>query len=192
VRTVGSVVRTLIASLFVSLDGVVEAPQEWNPPYFDEEMGAEVGKTMMSADAFLLGRRTYQEWSAFWPAQSPEENPMAGFINSAAKYVVSTTLKSADWTNSTVIDGDVATEVPKLKQQPGKDIIVSGSGTLVRSLLAEGLVDELRLLLHPVVVGSGQRLFDETDERRGLELVDSHALGTGVVSLAYRPIRESA
>ena len=183
--------RRIIASLFVSLDGVVEAPQEWNPPYFDEEMGTEVGKAMMSADAFLLGRRTYQEWAAFWPAQSPEENPMAGFINNAAKYVVSTTLESADWTNSTVIDGDVGTEVPKLKQQAGQDIIVSGSATLARSLLREGLVDELRLLLHPVVVGRGQRLFDEAGDRKGLELIDSHALGTGVVSLAYRPIRES-
>lgn len=183
--------RRIIASLFVSLDGVVEAPQEWNPPYFDEEMGTEVGKAMMSADAFLLGRRTYQEWAAFWPSQDPEENPMAAFINDAAKYVVSTTLESADWTNSTVIDGDVGTEVSTLKQQAGKDIIVSGSATLVRSLLAEGLVDELRLLLHPVVVGNGKRLFDEAGDRKGLELIDSRALGTGVVSLAYRPIRES-
>jgi dihydrofolate reductase len=177
--------RRLVVSEFLTLDGIAEAPQEWNPPYFNDEMGAELGQAMASADAFLLGRVTYEEWAAFWPSQSADENPMAGFINNATKYVVSTSLSRADWANSRLIKGDLAAEVAKLKAEDGKDIIVSGSITLVRSLLAEKLVDRLQLLVHPIIVRKGRQLFDDPVEQTTLALVESNALSTGVVSLTY-------
>jgi dihydrofolate reductase len=179
--------RKLIAALFLTLDGVSEAPQDWNSPYFNDEMGAEIGQSMASADALLLGRRTYEEWASYWPHQSTEGDPFAAFINNTPKYVASTTLKQLDWDGSYLLGDDVAGEVSKLKQEPGKDIIVNGSATLVRSLLADGLIDELRLMIHPVVVGTGARLFENGVPKAALELVDSRAFATGVVSVAYRP-----
>jgi dihydrofolate reductase len=165
--------RKLTASFFVSLDGVVEAPQEWHFPYMNDEMGAVIGAAIQSSDAFLLGRRTYDEWAAYWPHQSVVDNPMAAAINGAPKFVVSRSLDSVTWENSTLLDGNLVGEVTKLKAQRGKDISVSGSATLVRSLLSEGLLDELRLMVHPVVVGTGARLFDEAGGHTALELVDS-------------------
>jgi dihydrofolate reductase len=182
--------RKLAASLFVSLDGVMEAPETWHFPYFNDEMGAAIGEALSSADAFLLGRRTYEEWAAYWPNQTPDENPMAELINGMPKYVVSTTLGEASWHNSTVIGADFAGAVPKLKEEPGNDISVSGSATLVRSLLGEGLLDELRLMVHPVVLGTGRRLFDNGIARAPLELVDSETFTTGVLNLTYRPASE--
>lgn len=179
--------RKLIAALFVSLDGVAEAPEKWNPPYFTDEMGAVIGQAMASSDALLMGRRTYEEWASYWPHQSPEGNPIAAFMNNTPKYVASTTLDRVDWEGSTLLGEDVAAEVAKLKQDPGKDIIVNGSATLVRSLLAEGLVDELQLMIHPIVLGSGGRLFDGGTPKAELELVDTKAFSTGVVSVTYRP-----
>jgi dihydrofolate reductase len=187
IRPKGSVMRKVIASLFVSLDGVVEKPERWHFPYFNEEMGAAIGQAMSSTDAFLLGRRTYEEWAAFWPSQSPEENPMAAAINGLPKFVASTTLNEVTWENSTLLGDDVAGEVEKLKRQPGKDIVVSGSATLVRSLLQEGVLDELRLMIHPVVVGSGGRLFEDGEVHAALDLVGSETFSTGVLNLTYRP-----
>jgi dihydrofolate reductase len=184
--------RKVIASLFVSLDGVMEKPETWHFPYFNEEMGATIGQAMSSADAFLLGRRTYEEWAAYWPSQSPEENPMAAAINGMPKYVASTTLDDVTWQNSSLLEGDVAAEVEKLKEQPGKDIVVSGSATLVRSLLREGVLDELRLMVHPVVVGSGRRLFENGEVHAALELVSSESFNTGVLNLTYRPAGNGA
>src|SRR5215213_7364718 len=176
------------ASEFVSLDGVMESPDKWHFPYFDEEMGQEIGAAMGQTDAMLLGRVNYQEWADFWPQQDPEENPAAVHMNGVRKYVVSTTLKEPlGWNNSTLIGGNVAEEIDKLKRQPGKDIGISGSGTLVRSLLQKNLLDELRLMVHPIVVGSGRRLFEEGGDRKELELVDSKTFSTGVVYLTYRP-----
>jgi dihydrofolate reductase len=177
----------VVASLFLSLDGVMEKPQEWNSPYFNEEMGAVIGEAMSTTGAFLLGRRTYEEWAAFWPHQSSDELPMAETINSLPKYVASTTLDEVTWQNSILLDGDVAVEVAKLKQQPGRDIAVNGSATLVRSLLREGLLDELRLMVHPVVLGSGRRLFEDGTDKVALELVASETFRTGVLNLTYRP-----
>ncbi len=177
----------LIASFFVSVDGVVEAPETWHFPYFNDEMGAVIGRSMASSDAFLLGRRTYDEWAAYWPTQDPAETPLAGAMNGTPKFVVSRSLERADWQNTTVLDGDATDAVRRLKQECDGDILVSGSATLVRSLLQEGLVDELRLLVHPVVVGAGARLFDERTPRQPLELVDSQAFTTGVLNLTYRP-----
>lgn len=197
--------RKIVAGLFISLDGVVEAPDAWHFPYFNEEMGEAVGSQMAESDAMLLGRQTYQEFAAFWPNQEETEMEPAGYMNNTPKYVVSTTLDSAaDWANSTLIKGDVVNEITKLKQRPGKNISVVGSGTLVRSLLRGGLLDELRLLVHPIVVGTGKRLFDSpsgaagrptpTDastradsERVPLKLINATTFGTGVLALTYGP-----
>lgn len=180
--------RKVTAAFFISLDGVVEAPQTWHFPYFDDEMGAAVGEAIAASDAFLLGRRTYEEWAAFWPTEAAAESPMAGVMNETPKYVVSTTLDSVEWQNSTLLQGDLAEAVAELKAKPGKNIGMSGSATLVRSLLELGLVDELRLLVHPLVVGSGATLFENGTAPVTLELVGSRAFSTGVVDLTYRPV----
>ena len=141
---------------------------------------------MTASDTMLVGRRTYEAFAAFWPHQ-PGGTPMVDYINSVPKYVVSTTLeKPLGWNNSTLIEGDVAEGVAELKQRPGKDITVLGSADLVNALLRDGLLDELRLMVHPIVLGSGKRLFEDGGDRKALELVDSRKFATGVVYLAYR------
>ena len=175
--------RKLIATFFVSLDGVVEAPQDWHFPYFNEEMGAAIGAAMGTADAMLCGRATYEEWAAYWPNS---DNEMAAYMNNTPKYVASTSLDEVEWQNSYLLEGEVATAVAELKQQPGKEIVMSGSATLARSLLREGLVDELRLMIHPVVVGAGARLFPNGDSH-ALTLLESMTFETGVVYAVYRP-----
>ncbi|MDQ4126803.1 MAG: dihydrofolate reductase family protein [Actinomycetota bacterium] len=178
--------RKVIASEFVSLDGVVGSPERWHLPYFDEEMGGVIGAAMAAADAMLIGRVTYEEWAAYWPSQG--EQDVAGYMNSTPKFVVSTTLEEPlAWQNSTLIRGDIAQEIARLKQKPGKDIAVLGSATLVRSLLQDDFLDEIRLMVHPVVVGSGERLFEEGGEQKALKLVDSKTFSTGVLYLTYRP-----
>ena len=180
--------RKVVAAEFLSLDGVMGSPDKWHFPYFNEEMGQAVGEGFAAADAMLMGRVNYEEWAAFWPGQDPEENPMAAQMNSMKKYVVSTTLEDPlGWQNSTLIGDNVADEIANLKHGEGGDIVVSGSGALVRSLLQYGLLDELKLMIHPVVVGGGKRLFGEGGERKELELVDSKTFATGVVYLTYRP-----
>src|SRR5918996_2295595 len=168
-RTKEVSMRKVIASEFVSLDGVMESPEQWHFPYFNDEMGEAIGAAMAQSDAMLMGRVLYEEWAAYWPQQDPEENPVAEQMNGVQKYVVSTTLEGPlEWQNSTLIRGDVAEEISELKRQPGKDIVISGSGALVRSLLRDGLIDELRLMVHPVLVGSGKRLFEEGEEQTAL------------------------
>jgi dihydrofolate reductase len=180
--------RKVVASELVSLDGVMEAPEKWHFPYFNDEMGEAIGAAMAEADVMLFGRVTYEEFAAFWPSQSGEDQEFADYMNNTPKYVVSTTLEEPlEWNNSTLINGDVAEEIATLKQQPGKDISISGSGALVRSLLAEDLLDELRLMVHPIVVGSGKRLFGEGSDQKALRLVDSKTFGTGVLYLTYQP-----
>lgn len=182
--------RKIVAGLFVSLDGVAEAPDRWVFPYFTEDVGAVVSRGMERADAVLLGRRTYQEWAEYWPGKTAEDDEFAPFINSIPKFVVSGTLRSVEWEGSSLIAGESFREgVSRLKQQPGKDILVSGSITLVGSLLRAGLLDELSLLVFPVVVGSGKRLFEGPDQVP-LELVESTAFDNGVLSLAYEPADE--
>lgn len=176
--------RKLWAGLFMSLDGVVESPDRWVFPYFNEEVGQAVGAGSEAADAMLLGRRTYEEWAGYWPGKTAEDDPYAPFINDVHKYVVSTTLTTLEWEPSTLISGDVAERVGELKEQPGREIGVSGSIALIGSLLTIGLLDELRLLVFPVVVGSGKRLF-EGDEQVPLRLADSNTFQTGVLSLTY-------
>lgn len=174
----------IAASLFMTLDGVVGEPERWQAPYFNDEMGATLGRAMATSEGFLLGRVTYEEWAGFWPNQG-DENPMAEAMNRARKYVVSTTLKSVDWENSTLLEGEVPQAVASLKENVGTDLQISGSTTLVRSLLEAGLLDELRLMIHPVVVASGRRLFEEGDSYR-LQLTESTAFSTGVLATTYR------
>lgn len=180
--------RKIVAGEFVSLDGVMEAPDQWHFPYWSDEMGEVVGEQMADTDAMLMGRVTYQEFASFWPNQNEDEVEGAAHMNNTPKYVVSTTLDNTDeWQNSTLISGNVAEEIQKLKDQPGGDISVTGSATLVQSLLRDGLLDELRLLVHPIVVGHGKRLFGDSVDKLGLELVDSRTFSTGVLYLTYRP-----
>ncbi|MGV9308490.1 dihydrofolate reductase family protein [Nonomuraea sp. NPDC003727] len=177
--------RKIVASFFISLDGVVESPDKWHFPYFNDEMGAAIGAQMSESDALLVGRVNYQEWAAYWPTKAGEGEPFADFINGVRKYVVSTTLDSADWNNSTLIPGDSFVErLTELKREPGGTIAMSGSPTLVRSLLEHGLLDELNLMVHPIVVGSGQRLFDGSGQIP-LALTSSTTFTTGVLSLTY-------
>ena len=178
--------RKVIASEFISLDGVVGSPDRWQLPYFSDEMGEAIGAAMAASDAMLLGRVTYQEFGSYFPGVSSEDQPFADHMNHTPKFVVSTTLEKAEWNNSALIKQNVAEEISALKQQPGKDIAISGSITLVQSLVRENLLDELRLMIHPVVVGSGKRLFDEVGDKKALELVDSKTYSTGVVYLTYQ------
>jgi dihydrofolate reductase len=186
-RTKEVSMRKLVALELVSLDGVMEAPEEWAFSYSNEEMEQENAAGMAASDAMLLGRVTYEGLAAFWPNQ-PAGTPMVDYINSVRKYIVSGTLEEPlGWNNSTLIEGnEFAEEVAELKRQPGKDITIIGSGALVRSLLKDGLLDELRLMVHPLVLGGGKRLFEDGDHKP-LELVDSRTFASGVVSLAYRP-----
>jgi dihydrofolate reductase len=179
--------RKLVAVELVSLDGVMETPEEWAFPYSNDEMEEANASGMAASDALLLGRVTYEALATFWPHQ-PGGTPMVDYINSVPKFVVSETLEEPlGWNNSTLIDGNVTEGINELKRRAGKDITILGSGALVRTLLGEGLLDELRLMVHPIVLGSGKRLFEDGDDRKGLELIDSRTFGTGVVYLAYRP-----
>ena len=181
--------RKVVAVELVSLDGVMGSPEEWAFSYSNDEMEEANASGMAASDALLLGRVTYEGLAAFWPNQ-PGGTPMVDYINSVPKFVVSTTLEEVEWNNSTLINENVAGEISRLKRQPGKDITTIGSGTLVHSLLQDGLLDEFRLMVHPVILGSGRRLFEDGGDPKGLELVDSRTFSTGVVSLTYRPAGE--
>ena len=178
--------RSVVVTEFVSLDGVMEAPHEWQGPFWSEEAGKYKLDELFASDALLLGRVTYQGFAEAWPSITDEEG-FADRMNSLPKYVVSTTLDSVEWNNSTLIEENIAEEVSKLKQQPGQDILVYGSADLVHTLMQHGLVDEYRLMLHPVVVGSGKRLFRENSDTTALRLVDAKTFSSGVVVLTYQP-----
>ena len=183
--------RKLVALELVSVDGVMESPEEWAFAYSNEEMEEANASGMAASDALLLGRVTYEMLAAFWPNQ-PGGTRMVDYINSVPKSVVSATLEEPlAWNNSTLIKGyEFAEEIIDLKRRPGKDITIIGSGALVGSLLGGGLLDELRLMVHPVILGGGKRLFEERVDREVLKLVDSRMFTTGVVYLTYRPADE--
>jgi dihydrofolate reductase len=179
--------RKVVAVELVSVDGVMELPEEWAFSYSNDEMEEANAAGMAASDALLMGRVTYEGMAAFWSNQ-PGGTPMVDYINSVPKYVVSETLEETlGWNNSTLIEGDVAEEIARLKRQPREDITILGSGVLVRSLLADGLLEELRLMVHPVVLGGGKRLFEEGGDLKALELVESKTFGSSVVYLTYRP-----
>jgi dihydrofolate reductase len=193
-------VGRIVITEFVSLDGVVEAPGGgedfkhggWT---FEIERGEEGNKfkldETMSSEALLLGRVTYEGFAKAWPSRT-DEFGFADKFNNMPKYVVSSTLEDPEWNNSTVLKGDVAEEVTKLKQEQDGDIVVHGSPQLVQTLVEHDLVDEYRLMVFPVVLGSGKRLFGDTADKKTLRLVDSKIVGDGVAILVYQPAGEDA
>jgi dihydrofolate reductase len=180
-------VRKIKSYFFISLDGVVEAPDKWHFPYFDDEMGAAVGAGYSTADALLMGRVLYDEWAAYWPEHA--DQPFGDVMNSMKKYVVSSSLQAAEWENSELISADAAKQkLTELKAEDGGDITMSGSATTVRWLLREGLLDELNLLVHPLVVGDGMaRLFPPDESSIRLALQSSQTFKSGVLNLSYVP-----
>ena len=179
----------IVSNFFISMDGVVERPDQWHFPYFDDEMGEVVSSGMASTAAILMGHRLYDEWSQYWPAQGDED--FGAVINGARKYVLAHQPFEAEWANTTVISGpddaSVAEQVRAVKEQTDGDITMSGSATTVRWLIAQGLLDELALLVHPIAVASGQRLFEGTGTVP-LQLTESRPLKSGVLLVRYAPV----
>jgi len=193
--------RKLIVSEFVTLDGVMQAPGGadedrtggfeyggWQMSYHDDIFGEIVVEGIAGASGFLLGRRTWEIFAGYWPTAPAEEQAVAEPLNNLPKYVASRTLREPlEWNNSTLISGDLAEGVRALKQESGKHLLVIGSGNLVQTLIASDLVDEYRLMIHPLVLGSGARLFREGVTRRPLALIETKVSTTGVLIANYRP-----
>jgi dihydrofolate reductase len=192
--------RKVVVNNNLTLDGVMQAPGRpdedtrggfehggWAQPYFDSVMASVAAEGIAKGGDLLLGRRTYEDFAAFWPKQT-EDNPFTAVLNNFQKYVASTTLEEPlSWSNSTLLKGDAAEAVARLKEQPGKDLVVLGSGELVRSLMRRNLIDEFVLLIHPLVLGSGRRLFTDGGSFAALRLVDAKTTTTGVVIATYQP-----
>jgi dihydrofolate reductase len=194
--------RKVIVTEFLSLDGVMQAPGDpdedrsggfphggWQMRYFDDVFAEMAFESMKETGGFLFGRRTYEIMAAFWPSQ-PDDDPFAATLNGLPKYVASTTLSEPlEWRNSTLLQGDVAKAVAELKQQPGGNLVVLGSGELVQTLMENDLVDQFALSINPIVVGSGKRLFRDGSPKRPLKLVESTTSSTGVLIATYEPER---
>jgi dihydrofolate reductase len=182
--------RKITAGLFISLDGVVEAPDQWHFPYFNEEMGAAVDATLGAADTVLFGRKTYDSFAGAWPDREEaggEDAGLAKALGDARKVVVSNQKLAFTWRNSEQLEGDLVEAVTALKNEPGANIALSGSVSVVRQLLAAGLLDELHLLVHPIAVRKGMRLFDKGQTPIPLRLIASETFETGVLNLVYAP-----
>jgi dihydrofolate reductase len=193
-------VRKVVVNNSVTLDGVMQAPGRpdedtrggfehggWAQPYFDSVMADVAAEGMAKGADMLFGRRTYEDFATFWPNQS-EDNPFTAVLNNSQKYVASTTLmEPLSWINSSLLEGDAAEAVARLKEQTGKDLVVLGSGELVQSLMRSNLIDEFVLLIHPLVLGSGRRLFTDDGAPATLRLVDTKTTTTGVVIATYQP-----
>jgi dihydrofolate reductase len=182
--------RKITAGLFMSLDGVVEAPDQWHFPYFNEEMGDAVGATLGQVDTMLFGRKTYDSFAGAWPereAAGEEDAHFAKVLGDARKIVASNQQLEFTWRNSEQLEGDLVEAVTALKNEGEGTIGMSGSVSVVRQLLAAGLLDELHLLVHPIAVRKGMRLFDEGDETIPLTLISSETFSTGVLNLVYAP-----
>ena len=193
----------LTVTTFVSLDGVMQAPggpEEdrsdgfeqggWLVPYADDDMGQAMVGFFEDADAFLLGRRTYEIFAGFWPKVTNPNDPIAGKLNNLPKYVPTRTLADASWSGTTLLKGDLAEEIAKLKAQPGRELQVHGSGRLAQALMQHGLVDEYRLLTYPVILGAGRRLFADGAKPTVLRPVDNKTTSTGVSIDVYQPVGE--
>ncbi len=181
--------RKVIVSEYVTLDGVMEEPGTWSFQFWNDEAAKFKFDELFASDALLLGRVTYQGFAKAWPSMTDEQG-FADRMNSLPKFVVSTTLKEVEWNNARLMKGNIAEEVSKLKQQPGQDILVSGSGELVHTLMQHDLIDEYRLMVHPVVLGSGKRLFRDGSDTTVLRLVDTKTFSSGVVVLTYQPAKK--
>lgn len=190
--------RKIIAGAFITLDGVMEAPgnaditlpeqRGWSEPFMIEEIGNLLFEQIQESDALLLGRRTYQDFAAFWP-QVPADDPFGMKMNGMTKYVVSTTLDALSWNNSCLISKNVITEITRLKQKPGQTIQMMGSGDLFNSLLHHNLIDEFHLMICPVVLGIGKRLFKDGNAPRSMRLASTRAFDSGMIVLNYEPVR---
>lgn len=178
--------RKVVATEHVTLDGVFEEMGQWSFPFWNEESGQFKFDELFASDALLLGRVTYQGFAAAWPSMT-DERGFANRMNSLPKFVVSTTLDTAEWNNSTIIRENVAEAIAALKQQPGQDILIYGSGALVHTLMQHDLIDEYRLMVYPLVRGSGKRLFQDGGEVAELKLVETKTFSSGLVVLTYRP-----
>jgi len=191
--------RKIIVSEFLTLDGIMEDPGGaegsahggWSFPFANEQYFAYKVEEIFSCDALLLGRVTYQGFADAWPSRT-DEHGFADRMNSLPKYVATTTLEHLTWNHSIPIKGNIAEEVFRLKQHPGKDILVAGSCQLVQMLLQHDLIDELRLMIHPIVIGNGKRLFNEGIPRQKLRLIELQRFDTGVVVLTYEPVRRGS
>ncbi|MEV0996234.1 dihydrofolate reductase family protein [Nonomuraea sp. NPDC050202] len=185
---------------YLSLDGVMQGPGRptedpsggfehggWQFPYADEELGTFSEQWFAEADAFLLGRRTYEIFAAFWPTVTDADDVIATSLNTLPKYVVSTTLDRAEWHNTTIIRTDVLEKIAELRERPGRELQIHGSGALARTLLDHGMLDELRLWTYPVVLGSGMRLFEPGRTATAMRLIESRTTGSGCVVSVYRP-----
>jgi dihydrofolate reductase len=179
--------RKLVISMYMTLDGVMEAPEKWE--LWSDEHEQYAWEQLLASDALLMGRKVYEIFAGSWPSRDGE---FADRMNALPKFVVSSTLQAADWNNTTVISGDVPAEIAKLKQEPGQQILMYGSGDLMHTLTQHGLVDEYRIWLNPLVLGTGKRLFPKGTDQTALKLVDTHAFGTGVIVLSYQPAEEQA
>lgn len=180
--------RKLIVSEWMTLDGVFDADtmQEWFSPFDTVAKKEYIRESIVSADALLVGRTTYEMLAAYWPHEKNDDNGPASKINSMEKFVVSRKLEKADWNNSKIINKDIIEEIKKLKQQKGNEIQIPGSASLVQSLMKENLIDGFRFLIHPVIIGSGKRFFKDGMKTSGMKLVKTQAIGKGVVLLCYQ------
>jgi dihydrofolate reductase len=181
--------RKVVASTYVTLDGYIDEPGEWSFPFWSEEAAQFKARELVASDALLLGRRTYEGFAAAWPTM--EAGAFGEKMNSMSKYVASRTLDTATW-NATIIKGDVAAAVRALKQDDGGDLLIAGSGQLIDFLTGHDLIDEYRLMIHPIILGSGTKRLFASAPRRTLRLVDSVTFPTGVVVQTYHPAPTSA
>ncbi|GAA4967489.1 dihydrofolate reductase family protein [Pseudonocardia tropica] len=179
--------RTLAITQNITLDGAVEFLGDWFDPNAEgqDDVLAELHRQDAASDATLLGRRTFCDFRGFWPAQTDDATGITDYLNQVDKYVVSSTLTDPEWQNSTILSGDPVAEVAALKEQPGTDIVLTGSITLCHTLIAAGLVDEFRLFHHPVVQGAGRRLFPDGASFEGLRLLDARSFSGGIVYTAH-------
>ena len=183
--------RKLVVTENITLDGVIDASEGWFAPAGAEDVDqSDLNTTLreqtQAADALLLGRVTFEQFRGYWPLQTDDETGVAEYLDNVSKYVVSSTMKDPEWERSTVLSGDLEHNVRKLKAESGKDIVATGSITLVHELIALGLVDEYRVFVYPVVLGRGARLFEDATNVPKLELVDSRSFASGVVLMRYR------
>jgi dihydrofolate reductase len=179
--------RKVIVSEFISLDNVIESPEKWHFPYISDDFNEHNVKAILEAAAFLYGSNTYQAFASFWPSMTNNEYGIADKLNNAPKYVVSKSMNDATWNNSTILSGDLTEEIKSIKQQGNGIIAMTGSGTLIHSMMQANLIDQFDLLLHPIVVGSGQRLFTDGMSSYPLKLVETQTFNSGVILLRYQP-----